>query len=98
MRPILLDPEYAIAISNRGLAYNDLGQYQRAIEDGNEAIRLDPQDAVAFNNRGIAYYNLGLNERAIDDYDEAIRLDGGPATSARLATPVDVAIDSSGNI
>ncbi len=72
---IRLDPQYAFAYNNRGIAYRLLGQYNRAIQDYDEAIRLDPQYADAYYNRGVAYYNLGQYERAIQDWDEAIRLD-----------------------
>jgi len=59
---------------NRGVAYTRLGQYQRAIEDYNEAIRLNPDLAEVYNDRGVAYRKLGQYQRAIEDYNEAIRL------------------------
>jgi tetratricopeptide (TPR) repeat protein len=51
--PILLtdenNPQYpAMDYNNRGEAYGELGQHERAIEDLDEAIRLDPQDADAY--------------------------------------------------
>ena len=48
---IRLDPQFASAYYNRGLAYQRLGQSERAIKDFNEAIRLNPQYAAAYNNR-----------------------------------------------
>ena len=45
-------PDDAIAYSNRGIAYNNRGQYQRAIEEYNEAIRLKPDLAEVYSNRG----------------------------------------------
>lgn len=63
-----------IAYNNRGVAYDDLGQYQRAIEDYNKAIRLKPNNADAYYNRGLAYKELGQYPRAIRDFDQAIRL------------------------
>ena len=33
-------------------AYNNLGQYERAIQDYDEAIRLNPQVAMLYYNRG----------------------------------------------
>ena len=66
---IYLDPQLALAYNNRGDAYRDLGQYQRAIQDYNEAIRLDPQLALAHNNRGNAYKDLGQHQKAIQDYN-----------------------------
>ena len=53
---------------NLGLTYLDLGQYERAIEDFDEAIRLNPQSAIAYNNRGVAYERLGKTREAELDY------------------------------
>jgi len=64
-----------MAFVNRGAAYNERGDNDRAIADYNEAIRLDPKRAKAFIGRGSAYSDKGDNDRAIADYSEAIRLD-----------------------
>ncbi len=64
----------AIAFNNRGAAYNDKGEYDRAIQDLDQAIRLNPNYAMAFNNRGIAYDGKKEYDHAIRDYDQAIRL------------------------
>ena len=64
----------AHAYSDRGASYDGLSQYERAIEDYDEAIRLDPNDPLAYSNRGTTYDALGQYSRAIEDYDEAIRL------------------------
>lgn len=71
---IKLDPNYAKSYQGRGIAYSDLGQYQRAIIDYDEAIRLDSYDHIAYFNRAAAYDDLGRYQRAIEDYNEAIRL------------------------
>ena len=63
-----------IAFNNRGTAYSDKGQHDRAIEDFDQAIKLDPSDADVFNNRGTAYSDKGQHDRAIQDYDQAIKL------------------------
>lgn len=70
----ILDSQDPMAYNNRALTYHNLGQYQRAVEDYDQAIRLNPQDATAYSNRGAAYRGLGQHERAIEDLDEAIRL------------------------
>src|SRR5664280_2946637 len=67
-------PKLAILNYNRGTVYATKGQYDRAIEDFDQAIRLNPQDADVFNNRGIAFKNKGQYDRAIQDYDQAIKL------------------------
>ena len=61
--------------TNRAHAYAELGQYQRAIEDYNEAIRLKPDVASAYYGRGNAYSNISQYQRAIEDYNEAIHLE-----------------------
>ena len=62
------------AHNNRGVAYDELGQNQLAIEDYNEAIRLKPDLAGTYNNRGVVYNKLGQYQLAIEDYNKAIRL------------------------
>lgn len=37
------DPQLALAYNDRGSVYDSLGEYQRAIQDYDEAIRLDPK-------------------------------------------------------
>jgi len=73
-RAIELGPEYAMAYYDRGNAYAELQDYERAIEEYGQAIELNPKYAPAYNNRGLAYYNLQDYERAIGDFGQAIKL------------------------
>ena len=59
----------------QGNAKLDLGQYQEAIVDYDQAIRLELDDAYAYYNRGVAKFALGQYQEAIADYDQAIELD-----------------------
>jgi tetratricopeptide (TPR) repeat protein len=72
---IALDPAFAAAYHNRGVAYAGLKQYKRAIADFERALRLDPEDAGTYNNRGAAYFRLHQDQRAIADFDRALGLD-----------------------
>ena len=64
----------AIAYYNRGNAYGDIGEYNRAIADYDTALALQPGYVYALNNRGNAYVQKGEYERAMADFDAAIRL------------------------
>jgi tetratricopeptide (TPR) repeat protein len=74
-RAIQLDPMSADAYLGRANAYNDKGDYDRAIYDLHQAIRFRPKNALAYSNRGNAYQGKGDYDLAIVDLDEAIRLD-----------------------
>jgi tetratricopeptide (TPR) repeat protein len=71
----------ATAFNNRGVAHKFKGEYDRALEDYDQAILLNPSFASAYNNRGVIYRLKGEYDRAIRDYDQAIWLDNNiPAT------------------
>jgi tetratricopeptide (TPR) repeat protein len=63
----------------RGGAYAAKGQYDRAIEDFDQAIRLNPNYAEAFGRRGDAYFGKGQYDRAFEDFDHAIRINPNDA-------------------
>jgi tetratricopeptide (TPR) repeat protein len=69
------DPRHAAAYVNRGSAYVDKGEYERAIADLTTAIEIDPKIAPAYYNRGQAYNKKGEYERAIADFTSAIEID-----------------------
>jgi len=75
----LSEASLVVTFINRGNAYQNKSDYDKAIQDYDQAIRLDSGSALAFNNRGSAYLHKGVYDRAIQDYDEAIRLDGTSA-------------------
>lgn len=78
-----LDPEaLAIAFNNRGVAYGELGDFDRAIADYGKALELQPQDPTAIKNLRIAHIrrggtaaNLGEIETALAEYSRAVELD-----------------------
>ncbi len=80
---IRLHPNYFNAYNERGFAYDELGQYQRAIEDYSVPISYFPQPLCAppcitydilYVNRAVSLASLGQYQRAIEDLNEAIRL------------------------
>ena len=50
---------------DRGLAWNEKTEYDKALADYTEAIRLDPKSAAAYNDRGWVW-------TAKKEYDKAI--------------------------
>jgi len=60
--------DVAWAFQNRGIVYKNKGQYDRAIEDYNQAIRLNPNYAIAFYNRGVSWERKNALQRALADF------------------------------
>jgi tetratricopeptide (TPR) repeat protein len=70
-------PDWNWPYHNRGLAYADMGEYDKAISDYNKAIEIDPMDAgvyKAYLNRGNAYDSKGEYNQAISDYNKALEI------------------------
>lgn len=71
---VKLQPNDAEIYYNRGVAYENLGQYQPAIKDYNQAISLNPSYSEAFYNRGTIYSEIGQYQQAIEDFNQAVSL------------------------
>ena len=56
---IVLNSNHSNAYNNRGLAYSNKGNFERAIQDYNKAIELAPESVYAYSNRGVAYAEEG---------------------------------------
>jgi tetratricopeptide (TPR) repeat protein len=72
--PLLAQP-LASELLDRGRSYFRMGDFDRAIEDYNEAIQLDPKNSAAFLSRGCALGGKKKWNAAIKDFTESIRLD-----------------------
>lgn len=59
---------------NRGNAYQNRGDLDRALADYGKAIDLDRNDADAYLNRGIAFLSKSDVDRAVADFSKAIEL------------------------
>lgn len=72
---ILLEPDFAIAYNNRGVAYENKGKLDVAMKDYSQAIKLKMADLhLPYRNRGEVLRKKGDLEGAIKDANEAIRL------------------------
>ena len=72
-----LDPNYAEAYNNWGVALDNLGRHEEAIEKYGKAVELDPKYASAYSNWGLALADLGRREEAVEKFEEFLRLAGG---------------------
>jgi tetratricopeptide (TPR) repeat protein len=68
-------PDSPAILRQRGYAYDNLGEYEKAIVDYTEAVRIDPDFAKDYFGRGYTYNQLGEYEKAVVDCNEAIRID-----------------------
>ena len=64
----------ALAISTRGVIYNQKGDVDNAISDYDLAIQLDPGYAKNYFNRGKAHLKKNNLELAISDYDKFLEI------------------------
>jgi len=68
-------PQHPSWFRQRGLLYDEKGEYDKAIRDFSEAIHLNPQDPHSYVERGITFKRKKEFDKAIADHSEAIRLD-----------------------
>ncbi|MGI9404014.1 MAG: tetratricopeptide repeat protein [Hyphomicrobium sp.] len=64
----------AIAYNNRGNAYEQKGEHDRAIADFTKAIKIKPRYAAAYNNRAWTYFRRGEPDLGLPDAERAVEL------------------------
>jgi adenylate cyclase len=69
-RSLALDPNFVEAYGGLGSTYSDIGQFEKAIEFFDKAIRLSPQQtqelAIWCHGKGVAYFGLPQYDQAIE--------------------------------
>ena len=60
---------------DEGKQYEEIGEYQKAIEEYLKVIKLDPNHYLAWNDTGAMYCNLGDMDKAIGYFQKAIEID-----------------------
>jgi tetratricopeptide (TPR) repeat protein len=66
------DDNLAIAYCNRAVEYKNKGDYDRAMNDLNQALRIDPRYPAAYAIRGQTWELLKQPQRAMADYRSAL--------------------------
>lgn len=64
----------AAAYRNRGLAWNEKNEHQRAIEDLSSALKLTPDNFRLYANRGNSYLQQSQHDEALTDFSQLIEL------------------------
>jgi tetratricopeptide (TPR) repeat protein len=72
---IRLDPNNAVAYTNRGRVYERQGRFDEATVEHDAAIRLNPALAIAYANRGLSYEGKRDYEKALADFERALSID-----------------------
>ena len=72
--PASTPAERSQAFAMRALSLSLKGQFDRSIQDYNEAIRITPDFAVALNNRAWAYHRWGRGVQGLPDIEKSLRL------------------------
>ena len=71
---IELNPKYAEAYSNRGVAKIGKGDLDGALADYNRAIKVNPKFVESYINRGIVKDKVGNTNGSNVDFEKAIEL------------------------
>jgi Flp pilus assembly protein TadD len=73
-RALQLSPRDLPSLTNRCLAYRDVGEYSAAVADCEQAIKLAPRVPETYNNLGWAYHGQRDHIKAIEAYTRALDL------------------------
>jgi tetratricopeptide (TPR) repeat protein len=70
---IRLQPDLAVAWSNRSIARFKMKEYDRALSDVTEALRLAPGNVTFRTRRAHTRLRMGLHDLALQELNEVIR-------------------------
>ena len=87
-RALMVRPNYAEALCNRGLTLHELKRFDEALASFDRALAVRPDYAEALNNRGVTLCELKRFDEALANYDRAlaVRPDYAEALSNRGVT------------
>ncbi len=70
------DPKRGLVLLNRGFAYEQLGQFDKAVADYDAALKIMPNDAQTyFSKADLEFNQLKQTQAAVDDYTKGLALD-----------------------
>lgn len=71
---LAIQPEHAVAWSNRGNALHLLDRYEEALASNDQALAIDPHHVDAWHNRALILADLERFEEALACYDRVLAL------------------------
>lgn len=74
-KAVQIDPEFAFAWDNIGLAYRKLGDYDKALNAYNKSLEIDPYGLMPLQNMAIVYRFKKEYDKAIDAYKRLAAID-----------------------
>ncbi len=81
---IEMSPRHFQAFTNRGKAYEELGQNDQAMENYNKALKANPIYLDALVHRGNLYLNMGQPEKVLADARKILRQEPNHANALNL--------------
>lgn len=79
-------PYSAVVHAMKCFAYRELGQSEKAIEEGKKAVELDPSDKNCIYNLAIAYQDLAKFDEAISSLKRYAKLETDPKARSAAET------------
>ncbi len=71
-------PRDSIPYNNLAVVYNQMGQFENALENARQSVQLDPDSVSGYSNVGFAYAGLNRLDEAKATFNEALRRKAGP--------------------
>ncbi|NEQ99215.1 MAG: tetratricopeptide repeat protein, partial [Cyanothece sp. SIO2G6] len=73
-RAIALNPDYADALSGRGVCLALTRRHQQGLRECDRAVAIAPNSAVILNNRGIALMAANQRHKALEQFDQVLAI------------------------
>ena len=60
---------------NKGLALDNAGKPEQALDSFDQALQINPLDPIGWNNKGVVLRELGRFQEALASFDKALQID-----------------------
>ena len=67
-------PDSFVIHNNLGVKYNEIGEYEKAIESCRRALKKRGDYVEAYNNIGVAYFHKGEYDQALRECEKALKV------------------------